>query len=107
MRTPLSVSSMGLTSSGSGGPTEPLRHRRLRIAGSWQHALRRIAGRRTQLCLRAVSGPQELLADARHRGATGCSTFWAEGAVSGPMAELDIGADKRTGYPCQSGSLQL
>jgi hypothetical protein len=46
MHTPMSVRSMGLTSSGhprpgSGGPTEPLRHRRLRIACSGQHAPRR------------------------------------------------------------------
>jgi hypothetical protein len=43
MHTPMSVMSVGLTSSGhprpgSGGPTEPLRHRRLCIAGSGQHA---------------------------------------------------------------------
>jgi hypothetical protein len=52
MHTPMSVRSMGLTSlghprPGSGGPTEPLRHRRLRIAGSGPHAPRRTAGRRT------------------------------------------------------------
>ena len=46
--------------------------------------------------LRAVGGPRDLRADARVRGATGCTTLWAEGAVSGPRAELDFGADKRT-----------
>jgi hypothetical protein len=44
MRTPMSAKSSGLTSSGhpraggSGGPTEPLRHRRLRVAGPGPHA---------------------------------------------------------------------
>jgi hypothetical protein len=73
MHTPMSVRSTGLTSSGhprpgSGGPTEPLRRLRnwlLRIAGSGPHAPRRTAGRRTRMSLRAVSGPRELLADAR------------------------------------------
>jgi hypothetical protein len=101
MHTPKSVRSMCLTSSGyprpgSGGPTEPLRHQRLRMAGSGPHAPRRTASRRTSMGLQAVSGPRELRADARPRGATGCTTLWAEGAMSGPRAELDIGADKRT-----------
>jgi hypothetical protein len=39
---------------------------------------------------------RELRADASIRGATGCRTLRAEGAGSGPRAELDIGADKRT-----------
>jgi hypothetical protein len=95
MHTPMSVRSMGWTSSGhprpgSGGPTEPLRHRRLRIAGSGPHAPRHTAGRRTRMGLRAMSGPRELRADARPRGATGCTTLWAEGAVFGPRAELDV-----------------
>jgi hypothetical protein len=101
MHTPMSVRSMGLTSSGhprpgSGGPTEPLRHRRLRIAGSGPHAPRRTAGRRTRMGLRAVSGPRELRADARLEEPPAARPFWDEGAVSGPKAELDIGADMRT-----------
>jgi hypothetical protein len=79
VHTPMSIRSMGLTSSGhprpgSGGPTGPLRHRRPRIADSGAHAPRRNACRRTRLGLRAVSGPRELRADARLRGATGCTT---------------------------------
>jgi hypothetical protein len=101
MHTPMSVRSMGLTSSGhprpgSGGPTEPLRHRRLRIAGSGPHAPRRTAGRRTRMGLRAVSGPRELRADARLEEPPAARPLRAEGPVSGPRAELDIGADRRT-----------
>jgi hypothetical protein len=33
---------------------------------------------------------------SRTYGATGCLTLWADGDVSGPWADLDIGADKRT-----------
>jgi hypothetical protein len=42
------MTSSGHPRPGSGGPTEPLRHRRQRIAGSGPHALRRTAGRRTR-----------------------------------------------------------
>jgi hypothetical protein len=104
MHTPMSVRtlrSMGLTSSGHprpglGGPTETLRHQRLRSAGSGPHAPRRTASRRTSMGMQAVSGQRELRADARPRGATSCPNLWAEGAVSGPRAKLDMGADKRT-----------
>jgi hypothetical protein len=44
----------------------------------------------------AVSGPLELLADASIKEPPAARPFWDEGAVSGPRAELDIGADKRT-----------
>ncbi len=43
-----------------------------------------------------VSGPLEMLADARLEEPQAARPFWDEGAVSGPRAELDIGADKRT-----------
>ncbi len=46
--------------------------------------------------LRAVSGPRELRADARLEEPPAARPFGAEGAVRGPRAELDIGADKRT-----------
>ncbi len=84
MHTPMSVRSMGLSSSGhplagSGGPTEPLRHRRLCIAGSGPHAPRRTDGRRTSMGLRAVSGPRELRADARLEEPPAARPFWDEG----------------------------
>jgi hypothetical protein len=107
MHTPMSVRSMGLTSSGhprpgSDGPNEPLRHQRLCSAGSGQHAPRRTASRRTSMGdimgLRSAGRERAAGAAGRRppRGASGCTTLWAEGAVSGPRAELDIGADKRT-----------
>ncbi len=46
--------------------------------------------------LRAVSGPRELRADARLEEPPAARPSWAEGAVRGPRAELDIGADMRT-----------
>jgi hypothetical protein len=67
-------------------------HRRLR-----PRAPRRTAGRGTQPGLRATGGPPavsgpkaelDIGADKRTSALTG--------AVSGPKAELDIGADKRT-----------
>jgi hypothetical protein len=70
--------------------------RELRADWLGPHAPLRTAGRRTRMGLRAVSGPRELRADLRLQGATGCTTLWAEGAVSGPRAELGIGADMQT-----------
>ncbi len=50
----------------------------------------------TRMGLLAVSGPRKLRADARLEEPQAARPFWAEGAVSGPRAELGIGADKRT-----------
>ena len=49
----------------------------------------------THLGPRAIGGLRELRADACLQ-ATGCLTLLGRGAVSGPKAELDIRADKRT-----------
>jgi hypothetical protein len=105
MHMPMSVRSMGLTSTGhprpgSGGPTEPLRHRRLRIAGSGPHAPRRTAGRRTSMGLRAVSGPRELRADARLEEPPAArplgrgSREWSEGGARHGSGQADVDVTK-------------
>jgi hypothetical protein len=99
--TPMSVRSMGLTSSGHpragpGGPTGPLRHWRLRIVGSGRMPLNappavgpnRVRGPLAGGC--GSCGPTPVI------GTPAARSSWDVGAVSGPRAELDIGADKRT-----------
>ena len=102
MPTPMSVWSMGLTSSGHpwagpGSPTASLRHRRLRMAGSKPQCP--ATHRRPQYPTGAAG--RGWPAGAAGRGPPpkeppAAGPEWARGAEWSPRTELDIGADTRT-----------
>ena len=102
MPTPMSVWSMGLTSSGHpwagpGSPTASLRHRRLRMAGSRPQCP--VTHRRPQYP--TGSAGRGWPAGAVVRGPSpkeppAAGPEWARGAEWSPRTELDIGADERT-----------